>query len=308
MASSEINPRDVVDALETLTHDQTKELFFHLGVDLHVMSNLASDYKGNMCKIQIVQTWFDKGVEVNWSAIIAGLKKIKINALGGSLTSQHNIECTDCMTSDLTNPPVPPQASGVTQSTITTTSSDSPTTVVSTAPPVTTGSVPTKPLTSSDLTVSVTTETVSIIPDGPGTSTNYPATRTTESAPSDPATPDVSSAHPVTDSPINPTQPVVPTTHPVTDSPINLTQPVVQSTHPVTTDRVKQVREEIEQLQDSFTTIVSKTRSALCKKEAQDSEFVDNFRDYLLFFPASKKAVHVKCLVMLLFFSLFLRI
>ena len=30
------------------------------------------------------------------------------------------------------------------------------------------------------------------------------------------------------------------------------------------------------------------------KKESQDSEFVDDFRDYLLFLPVSKKAVHVK--------------
>ena len=369
MASSEINPRDVVDALETLTHDQTKELYFHLGVDLHVMSNLASDYKGNMCKIHIVQTWFDKGVEVNWKSIIAGLKKIKMNALAGSVASQHNVECTDTLTSDLTNPPVPPPASGVTQST--TSTSESLTTGVCTAPQVTNEAVtsnPLQPLTtvvSSDLTVSVTTETASITPDGPGTSTDHPATGTTESAPSNHNTPDISSAHPVTDSPINPTQPVVstthpvtdspinptqpvvptthpvtdspinptqpvvptthpvtdspinptqpvvptthpvtdspinptqpvvPTTHPVTDSPINPTQPVVPTTHPVTTDRVKQVKEEIEQLQDSFTTIVSKTRSALRKKEAQDSEFVDDFRDYLLFFPASKKALHV---------------
>ena len=235
MASSEINPRDVVDALETLTHDQTKELFFHLGVDLHVMSNLASDYKGNMCRIHIVQTWFDKGVEVNWNAIIAGLKKIKMNALADSVASQHNVECTDTVTSDLTNPPVPPQATGVTQSTITTTSVASDenqplTAVVSSASQVTvTKSVPVHP----------------VIPVAP-------TTVSTESGPSGPLVP-----YQVTGS---------------TDS----------------------TQKEIKYLQDTFTDVISDTQLELSDKESQDRTFFTKFRAYLMFLPASNKAIHVK--------------
>ena len=40
--------------------------------------------------------------------------------------------------------------------------------------------------------------------------------------------------------------------------------------------------------------MISMTCSALCKKESEDSEFIEEFRDYLLFLPLSKKAPHVK--------------
>ena len=242
MASSNINPQDVVDALETLTHDQAKELFFHLGVDLHVMSNLASDYKGNMCKIHIVQTWFDKGIDVNWNAIIAGLKKIKMNALAGSVTSQHNVECTNTLTSNLTNPPVPPQASGVTQSTITTTTaaSDPLTSVVSTDHPAT-----------------VTTELLPCDPIQPHTLRDTSTKASTQLASSNSFTREVSSTH-------------------------------------SSTDPIQQVREEIEQLQDTFTDLMTDTQLELSDKEDQDQTFFIKFRGYLMFLPVSKKAVHVK--------------
>ena len=82
MASTKIAPRDVVDALETLTPEQTKELFYHLGVGLHVMSSIESQQKGNMQKIHIVQVWFDKGFEVSWNSIVAALKKNRNECTG----------------------------------------------------------------------------------------------------------------------------------------------------------------------------------------------------------------------------------
>ena len=59
-------------------------------------------------------------------------------------------------------------------------------------------------------------------------------------------------------------------------------------------DQVQQVKEEIEQFQENFTSMMSMTRSALCKKESEYSEFIEEFRDYLLFLPLSKKAAHAK--------------
>ena len=50
----------------------------------------------------------------------------------------------------------------------------------------------------------------------------------------------------------------------------------------------------MEQFQGNFTSMMSITCSALCKKESEDSEFIEEFHDYLLFLPLSKKAAHVK--------------
>ena len=233
MDSAKIVPRDVVEALETLTPEQTKELFYKLGVDLHVVSNIESQHKGNWQKIHIVQAWFDKGFEVSWNSIVAALKKIGMNTLAGSVASQHSI---GNLTADPVNPSVPVS---VTQSPV----SDSVPTVASTAH-----------------LVAITTEST------PGASIQpLPST--------------VSSAHPPTAS--GPMEPLV---------------PVASSALPVinNTDRVQQVKEEMEQFQESFTSMMSMTRSALCKKESEDSEFIEEFRDYLLFLPLSKRVTHSK--------------
>ena len=237
MASTKIAPRDVVDALETLTPEQTKELFYHLGVGLHVMSSIESQQKGNMQKIHIVQVWFDKGFEVSWNAIVAALKKIRMNALAGSVASQHNLEGGDNLTSDPVNPPVP--AVSVTQSAV----SDSAPTVTSTIHP------------SVIITESTPGDLIQPLP-----STASAARQATASGPMEPPTSVVSSAPPVMNN----------------------------------ADQVQQLKEEMEQFQETFASMMSMTRSALCKKESEDSEFIEEFRDYLLFLPLSKKAPHAK--------------
>ena len=68
--SSEITPRDVVNALQTLTDEQSYELFFHLEVPLHTLITITSDYKGDMRKIHYVQAWFDHDVDVSWDTIV----------------------------------------------------------------------------------------------------------------------------------------------------------------------------------------------------------------------------------------------
>ena len=63
-ASSELEPRDVVNALQTLTDDETKKLFYHLKVPLHTLETITSNHKGDMRKIHYVQAWYDNDVDV----------------------------------------------------------------------------------------------------------------------------------------------------------------------------------------------------------------------------------------------------
>ena len=57
---------------------------------------------------------------------------------------------------------------------------------------------------------------------------------------------------------------------------------------------VANVKATIRRLEKTFSGLISRTRSALCEKESQNEEFLDEFRDHLLILPVAKKATHVK--------------
>ena len=88
MDSTRISPPKVVAALDDLTTEKTKELFFHLNVQLKTLNDIDTNHSGNMRKINYVQTWFDKEVDVSWEKIVTGLKKIGMIALANKLSSQ----------------------------------------------------------------------------------------------------------------------------------------------------------------------------------------------------------------------------
>ena len=90
-ASAEISPRDVVNALRTLTDDESKELFFQLEVSLNTLNDIASEQKGKMRKIHYVQAWFDRNVEVGWDKIAAGLKLIGKLSLAEEIGPQSRV-------------------------------------------------------------------------------------------------------------------------------------------------------------------------------------------------------------------------
>ena len=89
MAAS--SPRDVVNALQTLTDDESKELFFQLEVPLNTLNDIAAEQKGNMRRIHYVQKWFDRNVEVGWEKIAAGLRLIGKLSLAEEIGPQSRV-------------------------------------------------------------------------------------------------------------------------------------------------------------------------------------------------------------------------
>ena len=118
MASVAISPKDVVVAVQTLNDEQSKELFYLLGVPLHILDGITADYRGNMRKIHYVQAWFDQEVEASWEKIVAGLKLIGMKALAETLATQQCLGGTPTsaavnLTPDLpSSPATAPEASG----------------------------------------------------------------------------------------------------------------------------------------------------------------------------------------------------
>ena len=86
-----LTPRDVVNALQTLSDDQTKELFFQLKVPLHTLSNIEKDHKGNMRKIHYVQAWYDSDEGASWDKIVSGLRQIGLKTVAEGLATQHGL-------------------------------------------------------------------------------------------------------------------------------------------------------------------------------------------------------------------------
>ena len=87
--SSNLSPRDVVNALETLTDDQMKELFYHLDVPLHSLVAIENQHIGNIRKIHFVQTWYDNDSKASWEKIVEGLIHIKMKALAERVAKKH---------------------------------------------------------------------------------------------------------------------------------------------------------------------------------------------------------------------------
>ena len=118
MASTKISPTAVVAALDELTTEKAKELFFHLKVQLKTLDDIDTNHAGNMRKIHYVQAWFDQEVEASWEKIVAGLKLIGMKALAETLATQQCLGGTPTSAAvnlipDLPSSPVTaPEASG----------------------------------------------------------------------------------------------------------------------------------------------------------------------------------------------------
>ena len=109
----------------------------------------------------------------------------------------------------------------------------------------------------------------------PSTDPHQPATVQSVATPA-PLTPAASSSPASTD----PNQPTIP--------------PPSDRCQPVALRSVADVKSAILHLKKNFFKLITRTRSEMCARESQDQEFLDEFRDFLLFLPVAKKAVHVK--------------
>ena len=243
MAFSKLLEKDVVNALHGLSDDETWRLFYHLGLPVHILANVKSNYSGETLIILCVHEWYKGDLEASWGKIIGGLRHIGMKVLAKTLAIKHNVETqasvVDNPTSDPINPPVSAQDSDIAQSPI-------------------------------------TSESNPVPPPSSVASGDHSATVTPNSDPGDPVQPSAPTAH----------------TAPVTNDPFQQVKEEIVQPEDNLADQVQQVNEEIEQLQDSFTSIMSQTRLALCKKELENTKFVDDLRDFLIFLPLSKKAPH----------------
>ena len=116
-ASNEMSPTELATALQTLTPDEAKELFFYLKVPLHSLNSIPANQSGNMAKISYIQLWYDSDLEASWDRIVEGLERIGKKTLADRLTSQYcgrtPTSAAVNLTPDLpSSPATAPEASG----------------------------------------------------------------------------------------------------------------------------------------------------------------------------------------------------
>ena len=201
---------DVVNTLQTLSVEQTKLLSLQLGVELHTLNDIESQYRGNSGSIRMhsLQAWLEKDTEACWEKIVSGLQRIGMTVVAKRVATTYcpkagAPDSTSSATGRVVQPvhqPVEATGSEVTPSSVTTTDSAQP-----------------------------------------------PSLQ-------------------------------VCTTHPPSCD----------------NDTVAAVKAAIAHLEERFSDVMSETRSAMCVKERQDSDFLDKFRDVLFVLPVAKKATHVK--------------
>ena len=88
-ASKEMSPTELATALQTLTPDEAKELFFYLKVPLHSLNSIPANQSGNMAKISYIQLWYDSDLKASWDRIVEGLERIGKKTLADRLATQY---------------------------------------------------------------------------------------------------------------------------------------------------------------------------------------------------------------------------
>jgi hypothetical protein len=87
--SSKVSPQELAKALGTLSYDRTRELVFHLGVEVYVLENIDTTFTGRTRSIQAIQAWLDRDTEASWGKIVSGLKQIGMDVLASEVATQH---------------------------------------------------------------------------------------------------------------------------------------------------------------------------------------------------------------------------
>ena len=285
-----LTPRDVVNALQTLSDDQTKELFFQLKVPLHTLSNIEKDHKGNMRKIHYVQAWYDGDEGASWDKIVSGLRQIGLKTVAEGLATQHGLSVAPASV-DVNQSSH--QMTPLTPSPVTTaptlTDHTQPSTLTDHAPPSTlTDHTPPSTLTDHAPPSTVTDHAP------PSTLTDHaqPSTVTDHAQPS--AITDHAQSSTVTDH----AQPSTLTDHTQPSTVSDHAQPSAITDHAqpstVTFWSVEKVKVTILQLKKRFADLTADAEDELGELEKQDKRFLKRFRRYLLLLPVAKKATHVK--------------
>ena len=80
---------EISNALEPLSVEETRKVFFQLRVPLKTLDDIAAQYNGDMQKAYLVQAWLDMNPNASWDKLVTALKKINKNSLAADIESKY---------------------------------------------------------------------------------------------------------------------------------------------------------------------------------------------------------------------------
>ena len=85
--SAELSTLDVVNALERLSIEETRDLVFRLKVPGNILDNIDAQYRGATRGVKYVEEWLKRDEDASWEKLVSGLKQIKMNAVAKKVES-----------------------------------------------------------------------------------------------------------------------------------------------------------------------------------------------------------------------------
>ena len=102
--SSNLSTLEVINAIKSLTVENTRALVFQLGVPVNILDDIeAQYYNGDNRKQHFIQKWLDIDTSASWEKIVSALQQIEKNVLAAGIESMY-----------ITKPNVPVLTSGPT--------------------------------------------------------------------------------------------------------------------------------------------------------------------------------------------------
>ena len=86
-ASMELSTLNVVNALRTVSVEKTRALAFQLGVEDHVLDDIAMQCDVTNRKTKFIQAWLNADTGATWKKLVSGLKQIKMNVVAKNVES-----------------------------------------------------------------------------------------------------------------------------------------------------------------------------------------------------------------------------
>ena len=266
-SSTKLQLLHVLTAVDSLDYEQTKDLVIHLGVDLKVIKDIETDYKGssNSRKIHTIQAWLDRDTEASWEKIVYGLEQIGMKVIARKVAELHcphlvaaTIPTIDSHQPATVHPPQPINTLAPLTPAMPSHISTIP--VIDSVqshnlPPNTTSTTPV--ITSADQSYSPASDHSQPVALPPSHSTS-PAHNTTSTMPAM----------------------LVVTLHPVTG------QPLFWS--------LKKVKATIEELKEMFLNLTTDAEEEIAQQDGSDGKFLRKFRKFIQLLPIAQRASHVK--------------
>ena len=254
----------VLNAVDSLDYEQTKDLVIRLGVDLKVIKDIETDYKGssNSRKIHTIQAWLDRDTEASWEKIVYGLEQIGMKVIARKVAELHcpYLVSATIPTIDSHQPAIVhrPQA-------------------VNTLAPLT-------PAMHSHISTIPVIDFVHSHNLPPNTTSTIPSADQSYSPASD-------HSQPVALPPSHSTSPAHNTTS-TTPAMLVVTLPPVTG-QPLFWSLTK-VKGAIEELKEMFLNLTTDAEEEIAQQDGSDGKFLRKFRKFIQLLPIAKRAPHVK--------------